>query len=45
MEYIFENPEKVKAFGEPAEKRIKAEYTWDKITRAYEELIIELSNK
>jgi glycosyltransferase involved in cell wall biosynthesis len=45
LDYTLENPEKVKEFGELAAKRIKSEYTWDKITREYEALLAEIIKK
>jgi glycosyltransferase involved in cell wall biosynthesis len=45
IEFVLENPSKVNEYGELAVQRIKAEYTWDKITRAYEELILDLLKK
>jgi glycosyltransferase involved in cell wall biosynthesis len=42
LEFILDHPDKVPHYGERAVKRIKDEYTWDKIIQEYDALITGL---
>jgi len=45
MQYLLDNPTKVKEFAKLAFNRILECYTWDKITDEYEKLFLKLSSK
>lgn len=38
MEYVLNNPEKIKEYGQKAKERVKNNYTWDAVTDKYEKL-------
>ncbi len=43
MQYLLDNPDKVKELGEQAAKRIQEHYSWEKVTEDYEALFERMS--
>ena len=44
IEYIIRNPKIIRMYGENAKKRIKANYSWNRITDNYECLFLKLAS-
>ena len=42
IEYVIKNPEVIRIYGEKAEEKIKANYSWDAVTDEYEDLFLKM---